>query len=60
MAKSFVYQDWTNELKAFLGTGADAMITLYGIKAGAQRGVKAYALVDGKAIYSEKTAEYTF
>ena len=25
-AKSFVYQDWANELKAFLGTGADAMI----------------------------------
>jgi hypothetical protein len=34
-------------------TGADAMITLYGIKAGAQRGVKAYALVDGVAIYSD-------
>jgi glycerol-1-phosphate dehydrogenase [NAD(P)+] len=27
-AKSFVYQDWANELKAFLGTGADAMIAL--------------------------------
>ena len=40
--------------------GADAMITLYGVKAGAQRGVKAYAKVNGDAIYSEKTAEYTF
>ena len=40
--------------------GADAMITLYGIKTGAQRGVKAYAKVNGVAIYSEKTAEYTF
>lgn len=27
-AKSFVYQDWAKELKAFLGTGADAMIAL--------------------------------
>ena len=27
-AKSFVYQDWANELKAFLGTVADAMIAL--------------------------------
>jgi glycerol-1-phosphate dehydrogenase [NAD(P)+] len=27
-AKSFVYQDWANELKAFLGTGADTMIAL--------------------------------
>lgn len=27
-AKAFVYQDWAKELKAFLGTGADAMIAL--------------------------------
>lgn len=41
--------------------GNDAMISLYGIKAGAKRGVKAYAkLIDGTVIYSEarKTEQF--